>query len=117
MNWTHAKVAPASREDMFMRSILLFAAALVAAPAFAEELVASNGSDSIRLSDGPCRNEQVLKQLEPKFQDRFRAATANLKGQTFAACWHPLGSAALLLYEDGDQGLIPMADLKHETRA
>jgi hypothetical protein len=100
-----------------MRSILLIAAALVAAPAFADDLVASNGNDSVRLSDGPCKNEQVLKLLEPKYQDKFKEATAKLNGQTFAACWHPLGSAALLLYEDGDQGLIPMTELKHQTRA
>jgi hypothetical protein len=100
-----------------MRSILLFAAALVAAPAFADDLVASNGNDSVRLSDVSCQNEQVLKQIEPKYQKEFKAATASLKGQTFAACWHPLGSSALLLYEDGDQGLIPMTELKQETRA
>jgi hypothetical protein len=100
-----------------MRSILLFAAALVAAPAFADDLVASNGNDSVRLSDGPCRVEEVLKQLEPKHQKEFKAATASLKGQTFAACWHEMGSAALLIYEDGDQGLIPLADLKHEISA
>jgi hypothetical protein len=116
MNSTHAMWRHI-QEDKFMRSILLFAATLVAAPAFADDLVATNGTDSVRLSDGPCQNEQVLKQLEPKYRDKFKAASASLKGQTFAACWHELGTAALLLYEDGDQGIIPMAELKQETRA
>jgi hypothetical protein len=102
---------------MFMRSILLCAAVLAAAPAFADELVASNGNDSVRLSDAPCQNQQVLGQLEPKYHKEFKAATAQLKGETFNACWHVLGQSALLLYEDGDQGLIPLAELKHETSA
>jgi len=116
MESTHAWLRPLL-ENLFMRSLLLCAAVLVAAPAFADDLVASNGKDSVRLSDGPCKIEQVLNQLEPKYHREFKAASAQLKGQTYQACWHVLGASALLLYEDGDQGLIPLSDLKHETSA
>jgi hypothetical protein len=40
-----------------------------------------------------------------------------VEGQTFTACWRVVGNAAHLLYEDGDQGIIPLAELKPEMSA
>jgi hypothetical protein len=98
---------------MYMRfALFCAAAALVAAPAMADELVASNGADSIRLTDTPCSSPEVLKQLEPRLHKMMMDATAELQGQKFKACWLPDGDAAHLLYEDGDQGLVPLADFK-----
>jgi hypothetical protein len=42
----------------------------------------------------------------------LRDATAVVQGKTFKACWSVEGQAAHLLYEDGDQGLIPLRDFK-----
>jgi len=98
--------------EICMRFALLCTAALLAAPAMADELVASNGNDSVRLSNAPCTSEQVLSQLKPQFHSVLRDATAVVQGQTFKACWLVEGHAAHLLYEDGDQGLIPLVDFK-----
>lgn len=95
-----------------MRFALLCAAALIAAPALADEVVASNGKDSVRLSNGPCTNAQVLGLLKPGFRSSLKDATAVVQGQTFKACWIVDGDAAHLLYEDGDQGLIPLTAFK-----
>ena len=100
-----------------MKFALLCAAALVAAPVMADELVASNGLDSVRLSDKPCTSDQVLKRLTPKFRDAMRDASAVVGGQPFRACWIADGESAHLLYEDGDQGLIPLADFKQPKEA
>jgi hypothetical protein len=100
------------RWEFFMRFALLCAAALLAAPAMADELVASNGNDSVRLSDGPCTSQQVLDQLDPSLRPAMHDASAVVQGQTFKACWVLHGDAAHLLYEDGDQGLIPLSDFK-----
>jgi hypothetical protein len=97
---------------MFMKFALLCAAALLAAPAMADELVASNGNDQVRLSNGPCTSEEVLNRLKPQFRAALREASATLQGQTFKACWILEGSSAHLLYEDGDQGLIPLTEFK-----
>ena len=35
-----------------------------------------------------------------------------VQGQMFKACWILDGHAAHLIYEDGDQGLIPLQDFK-----
>jgi hypothetical protein len=96
---------------------LLCAAALAAAPVLADEMVASNGQDSVRLSDKPCSSEQVLQQLTPKFRDVMKDASAVVGGQKFNACWIVDGESAHLLYEDGDQGLIPLADFRQPQSA
>lgn len=93
-------------------AFLCAAAALAAVPALADELVASNGQDSVRLSDKPCSSQEVLKQLTPRFRDQMKDASAVVDGQPFRACWIVDGDSAHLLYEDGDQGLIPLADFK-----
>ena len=98
-------------------ALVCAAAALLAAPAMADELVASNGKDSVRLLDKPCTSEKVLVQLRPGFRDVLRQANAVVAGQTFEACWIVRGDSAHLLYEDGDQGLIPLTDFKQPTSA
>lgn len=89
-------------------------AALAAAPAFAENLVARQGNDSVRLSEASCESKLVLSRLEPQLHEQFRAASAEFQGQNYVACWRMVGNVAWLLYEDGDQGVIPMAELKRE---
>lgn len=96
-------------------ALLCAAAALAAAPALADELVASNGQDSVRLSDKPCSSQEVLKQLTPRFRQQMKDASAVVDGQPFRACWILDGESAHLLYEDGDQGLIPLSDFKRPT--
>jgi len=100
-----------------MRTVLLLCAALTAAPVFAQDLIARNGNDSVRLADGPCTSELVLARLQPQVHGQYKAASAVVDGQTFVACWRVVGGSAHLLYEDGDQGVIPMAELKPELSA
>ena len=96
-----------------MRLALLCAAALLAAPAIADEVVASNGDDSVRLSDAQCSNPKVLEQIEPSMRSRVRDATAVIQGQSFRACWAVMdGTVAHLVYEDGDQGIVPLTEFK-----
>ncbi|MEZ0306698.1 MAG: hypothetical protein ACAH21_02155 [Ramlibacter sp.] len=100
-----------------MRIALLCGAALISAPALADELVARNGSDQIRLSDSPCKNEQVLARIKPAYREQLRDANAVVEGQSFKACWIANGEIAHVLYEDGDQGLIPLSDFKPPASA
>jgi len=100
-----------------MKAVFLCAAVLAAAPVFADELVARQGDDSVRLAETPCTSELVLSRLQQNMRGDFKAASATVGGQKFNACWRVMGNAALLLYEDGDQGLIPLAELKPELAA
>lgn len=97
--------------------LAVLCAALVVAPAFADDLVARHGSDTVRLADSPCAVEQVLELVPVQMREEFHAASAVLEGRNFSGCWRVMGNAVHLLYEDGDEGLIPLADLKPELRA
>lgn len=91
-------------------------AVLAAAPAFAlaDDLVARQGDDSVRLNDAPCASENVLGRLPVEAREEYKSASAQLQGQSFSACWREMGNVAHLVYEDGDQGIIPMQELKRE---
>lgn len=99
---------------------VVFCAALATfavAPAFAEELVARQGDDSVRLTDAACKSELVLGRLDPSAAGEYRSASAVFQGKRFQACWRMVGNAAHLVYEDGDQGIIPAHELKPELTA
>ena len=93
---------------------VLFASLIsaAAAPAMAGDLVANQGSDVIRLTPQACTSQAVLDRIDPEVQPLFLTATATLQGQRYTACWSITPTAAYLLYEDGDQGLIPLDKLK-----
>jgi hypothetical protein len=93
------------------------AAAFAVAPTFAQDLIARQGDDSVRLSDNACKSELVLSRIEPGTAEEFHAASAVFQGQRFQACWRMMGNAAYLVYEDGDQGIIPASELKPELSA
>jgi hypothetical protein len=71
----------------------------------------------VRLSDADCTSQLVLSRLEPGTAGEFHAASAVFQGQKFQACWRMVGNAAYLVYEDGDQGLIPASELKPDLAA
>jgi hypothetical protein len=102
-----------------MKAVVFCAAvaAFAAAPSFAQDLIARQGDDSVRLSEDACKSDLVLSRLEPGMADEFHAASAVFQGQRFQACWRMMGNAAYLIYEDGDQGIIPATELKPELSA
>jgi hypothetical protein len=93
------------------------AAACAVAPSFAQDLIARQGDDSVRLSEDSCKSQLVLSRIEPGTVEEFHAASAVFQGQRFQACWRMMGNAAYLIYEDGDQGIIPASELKPELSA
>lgn len=78
------------------------------------DAIAKRGDDWVRIMAAACTNEAVRAAItmlggEP---DQFLAATARLHGQNYQACWRPIGTGAFLVYDDGDQGVVPQAALK-----
>lgn len=102
-----------------MKAVVFCAAlaAFAAAPSFAQDLIARQGDDSVRLSEEACKSELVLSRIEAGTAGEYRAASAVFQGQRFQACWRMMGNAAYLVYEDGDQGIIPAHELKPELSA
>lgn len=72
---------------------------------------ARQGNDSVRLTEAPCTNAAVLALLKPEAVEHFRAASAVFNGQHFEACWRVSEGVVFLVYEDGDQGVIPVGAL------
>jgi hypothetical protein len=93
-----------------MKYVLLCAAALLAAPAMAEEVVASNGVDSVTLSDAQCSSQKILDAIDASVRDQLKDATATIGGQQFKGCWVVDGEVAHLVYEDGDEGMVPLTE-------
>lgn len=77
---------------------------------------ARQGSDWVRLSALPCKNEKVLELITAAGEDgrEYRAARAEFGGAPFAPCWRLLKAIKSIhvRYEDGDQGLIDFDDFK-----
>lgn len=83
--------------------------------ALADEMIARNGKDTVRLTQAACHAEvlALVSAVYPASAERFRAAYAQVDGAEFRACWifRPDGKV-LLHYEDNDQGLIPVTEFE-----
>lgn len=98
-----------------LRSLaLITVAALAAASAAAQttDLVAYQGTNAIRLTDAACTDATVLERIDPDARPYFRSAWATVNGKRYNACWGALPVAVLLVYEDGDQGMVPLSALQ-----
>jgi hypothetical protein len=94
------------------RILLILIAAFLCGPALADEMVARNGKDSVSLQQAACP-AAVLAHIPPTSRDRFQAASAVVDDRSYVACWalRPDG-LVILVYEDGDGGLIPATDFR-----
>lgn len=92
---------------MLLKSILLALMLVLSVPASAAEMSASLGKDYIRISDKECTEKAVLDRIPPDQRPLFRKAEATVGGVDYKACWMYTPQAIKLIYEDGDEGLIP----------
>jgi hypothetical protein len=86
----------------------IIAALIAAGPVMADDLVARNGDDYVRLTSRPCSTPEVLALLPADMHEHFQDAVTHVGGQTFRGCW-VLGPDGIvrLRYEDGDAGIVP----------
>lgn len=91
---------------------LILSIALLAGPALAGDMLARQDGDTVRLTESPCPRE-VLQYVAEGSRGYFRKALAIVDGKSFVGCHYlrPDGRV-LVIYEDGDQGLIPLAHFK-----
>lgn len=99
-----------------MRSLIL-AACIAASPAVAADFVARQGQDVIRLTDEPCP-VSVIRHIPEGHRGHFRKAHASVNGKNYLACFAARSDGMVaLVYEDGDQGLIPIQLFKEDVGA
>lgn len=94
-----------------MRAIA-FALLLIAFPAMAGEMVARNGDDEVRIKEGPCVHAGTLALIQPADRQHFHPARGRFNGEDFFGCWRAANGGVQLVWEDGDQGVIPLQALK-----
>jgi hypothetical protein len=95
---------------------LIVAALLAAGPAFASQ-TARVGDDWVRLFDSPCVSMETMARIPPAMRDQFKKVQARFQGQTYFGCYIVRDGAAYVLYEDGDQGIIPLEAFKQDKEA
>jgi hypothetical protein len=81
--------------------------ALTSALSYAD-LMASSGKDYVQLHETVCSSPEVLKRIDPSIHALLKAGTAEVGGTKYALCWYPFQNHIALMYDDGDQGLVPM---------
>ncbi len=84
----------------------------------AGELVATNpAGDSVRLTRDVCP-DNVLKVIPEQHRGGFRKAVAVVGGLQYAACYTVrLDAMVVLVYDDGDGGLLPVGMFRMEPDA
>lgn len=92
--------------------MIVMALLLLPGPLLAADRIAHQGDDWVRFTDKPCTSEQVRARLLPGEVDNWRAASAMFQKQMYQACYREVRGSAYLLYEDGDGGMVPTADIK-----
>lgn len=93
------------------KSLLILALLCSAAHA---DMVASDGTNTVRLKQVPCPVE-ILRMLPEGTRGYFQAAEAVLGGKTFGACWAVDSRGIVWLkFDDGDDGQVPIVAFEQE---
>jgi hypothetical protein len=81
-------------------------------------LIYRSGTSFARLHDKPCAIDEVLKILPENLRSSFLMGDAWYGGKAYAMCWTlmPDGNV-LMLYPDGEMGLLPASSFKRATDA
>lgn len=73
---------------------------------------ASNGRDTVILREKECSSTETLSHIPAEYKKYFFDAEVFLKGTQYKACWTLQGENVLLVYPDGDQGMLPVTLFK-----
>lgn len=98
-----------------MRALALIATSLVMlfapglALAYSE---ARQGDDWVRIFDSPCVSAETLARIPEQSRNTFSKAQGSFSGQKYFGCWRKMGDSVYIMWEDGDQGIVPQEDLK-----
>lgn len=88
-----------------MRKLMLCAALLCAAPAFADLVAKNKNGDELRLFERVCTNPTILAAIKPEFHARFKAGQASIGGQVIALCYIDTNEGYYYIMPEGaDQG-------------
>ena len=102
-----------------IRSLLVALLVLFSAHSAAQVMRAEDGQGSyLRLFSQPCANDRVLARTPPAHRQSLHAGEAKVNGTVYGMCWLALPDGTVgILYEDGDQGRMPIQAFRPEVGA
>jgi hypothetical protein len=100
----------------FLLSVVAAFALFTAEAAGPVDFIARQGSDSVIIhTTSACSNEKIIARAPERFRDSLVSAKGHFQGKDFDACAFPYGESVYVLYDDGDNGMIPMSEFKPLT--
>lgn len=88
---------------------LLLALTLAFASAYSlADWVATQGADYLVAKETACP-AAIADKVPAEFRPRLHAAVGHYDGKDYAGCWIQNEDKVYVIYEDGDQGVIPVA--------
>lgn len=97
-----------------MKRILCAAGfALAAGFAMADPVLHAPNGDWVRLTGGECPAEIAAQILESD-RARFSKAVGNIGGQDYVGCYADAGEVYVILWNDGDRGILPKEVMREE---
>lgn len=95
-----------------MKRAICFLSVLLALPALADYLVATDGRNTVRLSQAACP-KSILAVMKPDLRAKVKAAQSTVNGKEQRGCWTLLEPGFVsVLFEDGAEAMIPMEEFK-----
>lgn len=90
----------------------LFLSLMLFAPLAHADREVRQGADWVRLHDSACVSAETLARIPAAARDQFSKAQGMHQGQLYFGCWREVGNVVHILWEDGDEGVIPVGILK-----
>ena len=79
---------------------------------------ADEAGNYVRLFDAPCSNGTIMARVPPQYRESMRSGEGKIDKKVYASCWVALdGERVGIIFDDGDQVVLPMAIFKPETNA
>lgn len=115
--WTRFKALPGIVRFGVLLALVILAMVALPLQAQAEMVYEDSDGDMVRVLDTACPADIAVRAQEGQ-RGYFKEAVTRMGGRYFRACALPAsipgfsGPQVYLIYEDGDQGVIPNGELK-----
>lgn len=110
------RIEDAKALSAFMGLVAFVVLLVFATGAFAGLISKAANGDWARLTKDPCTNSEIIKHIPEGFRDKFLKGESYITGKHYPNCWvlRPDG-AVVMVYEDGEAGIVPVQLFKAET--
>jgi hypothetical protein len=94
---------------MLKKFLLAATMALAALSAFATTYVADDGHGNsvLAYTDQPCSPKVLALLAKDAPADQLHRAKARIEGKDYEACWAQVEDKVIVIYDDGDYGVLP----------